>query len=54
MAEVQVNSMAGGSPMGVESETPQDGSEALFLSRGLELSSSPSIHHVLDGQPLLR
>ncbi|CAB3259025.1 unnamed protein product [Arctia plantaginis] len=54
IVEVQVNSMIGSSPMGVEGESSQDGSEALFLSRGLELSSSPSIHHVLDGQPLLR
>ncbi|XP_050560251.1 E3 ubiquitin-protein ligase MYCBP2 isoform X7 [Spodoptera frugiperda] len=54
LVEVQVQAMTGGSPMGVEGESPQDGSEALLLSRGLELSSPPTIHQVLDGQPLLR
>ncbi|CAH0703737.1 unnamed protein product [Spodoptera exigua] len=54
LVEVQVQAMMGGSPMGVEGESPQDGSEALLLSRGLELSSPPTIHQVLDGQPLLR
>ncbi|KAJ8737325.1 hypothetical protein PYW07_000596 [Mythimna separata] len=54
LVEVQVNAMMGGSPVGVEGDPPHDGSEALLLSRGLELSSPPSIHHVLDGQPLLR
>lgn len=31
-----------------------DQSEALLISRGLELASPPAVHHVLDGLPLLR
>ncbi|XP_063374022.1 E3 ubiquitin-protein ligase MYCBP2 [Cydia amplana] len=54
IVEVQVLAMMGASPTGAESESAQDGSEALLLARGLELSSPPTIHHVLDGQPLLR
>lgn len=50
--EVQSCALRGSSPNG-EGEA-QDSSEALMLSRGLELSSPPSVHQVLDGQPLLR
>ncbi|XP_048488841.1 E3 ubiquitin-protein ligase MYCBP2 [Plutella xylostella] len=50
--DVQTCIPSGSSPTNGEGET--DTSEALMLSRGLELSSPPSIHHVLDGQPLLR
>lgn len=32
----------------------EDPGTAVLLSRGLEISSPPTIHQVLDGQPLLR
>lgn len=52
--EVQVMAMMGSSPSTAEGESVQDASETILLSRGLELSSPPTIHHILDGQPLLR
>ncbi|CAH2238824.1 jg23236 [Pararge aegeria aegeria] len=39
---------------GTGEETCADETEALLLSRGLELASPPAIHSVLDGHPLLR
>ncbi|KAJ0183671.1 hypothetical protein K1T71_000094 [Dendrolimus kikuchii] len=54
IVEVQVQAMIGSSPTGNEGELAQDATESLLLSRGLELSSPPTIHQVLDGQPLLR
>lgn len=52
--EVQVLAMMGTSPTTAEGEATPDASETILLSRGLELSSPPTIHHILDGQPLLR
>ncbi|CAH2036099.1 unnamed protein product, partial [Iphiclides podalirius] len=37
-----------------EGEPPVDSNEMMFIMRGLELSSPPTIHQVLDGQPLSR
>nr|XP_049693135.1 E3 ubiquitin-protein ligase MYCBP2 isoform X3 [Helicoverpa armigera] len=38
---------------GADGDAP-DSSEALLLARGLELSSPPTVHQVLDAQPLMR
>ncbi|XP_069365103.1 E3 ubiquitin-protein ligase MYCBP2 isoform X3 [Maniola hyperantus] len=64
VAEVQMQAMAtnGGSGGGCVSgvaegsgeEACADETEALLLSRGLELASPPAVHNVLDGHPLLR
>ncbi|XP_045784545.1 E3 ubiquitin-protein ligase MYCBP2 [Maniola jurtina] len=63
VAEVQMQAMitnggSGGTCVSgvaeASGEACADESEALMLSRGLELASPPAIHNVLDGQPLLR
>ncbi|XP_052752649.1 E3 ubiquitin-protein ligase MYCBP2 isoform X3 [Galleria mellonella] len=54
IVEVQMLAMIGSSPGAEGDSGSHDGSEYLLLSRGLELSSPPTIHQVLDGQPLLR
>lgn len=50
VVEVQLLSMLGAG--GAEDAQAQGG--AALLSRGLELSSPPTIHQVLDGHPLIR
>lgn len=55
IVEVQVLAMIGSNYIGAGTEEAnQDSSESLLLARGLEISSPPTIHQVLDGQPLLR
>ncbi|XP_038216347.1 E3 ubiquitin-protein ligase highwire [Zerene cesonia] len=51
VVELQMLATNGTTPSGDEAT---DESEAMFLYRGLDLPSAPSVHNVLDGQPLLR
>ncbi|XP_041987793.1 E3 ubiquitin-protein ligase highwire [Aricia agestis] len=51
--EVQLLAISAGNT-GPGSSDGDDESEALLLSRGLHLSSPPTVHHVLEGLPLLR
>ncbi|XP_028043251.1 E3 ubiquitin-protein ligase MYCBP2 isoform X2 [Bombyx mandarina] len=52
LLEVQLQAMIGGNPTGGEDETPQDACETLFLSRGLDLTSLPTVHQIFDDQSL--
>ncbi|KAL0852359.1 hypothetical protein ABMA28_000560 [Loxostege sticticalis] len=54
VVEVQLLSMMGANPSGAEVDAAQTPGGALLLARGLELSSPPTIHQVLDGHPLIR
>lgn len=53
IVEVQMHAMSS-STAGAGDESGTDETEALLLSRGLELGSPPTVHAVLDGMPLLR
>ncbi|XP_037299798.1 E3 ubiquitin-protein ligase highwire-like isoform X4 [Manduca sexta] len=53
IVEAQINAIIGSSPTNTDSDS-KDAREALLLSRGLELSSPPTIHQILEGQQLLR
>lgn len=53
IVEVQLMAMSFGANGAGEGEAA-DESEALLLSRGLHLSSPPTVQHVLEGLPLLR
>ncbi|XP_060809498.1 E3 ubiquitin-protein ligase MYCBP2 [Amyelois transitella] len=52
--EVQLLAVMGSTPVAGEAENQQDNSEALMLARGLDITSQPTVHQVLDGEPLLR
>ncbi|RVE51528.1 hypothetical protein evm_003798 [Chilo suppressalis] len=54
VVEVQLLSMMGANLSGADLEPTQTPAGAQLLARGLELSSPPTIHQVLDGHPLIR
>lgn len=54
VVEVQMQAMSTSGAGAGTDEASSDETEALLLSRGLELGSPPTVHAVLDGLPLLR